>query len=358
MDDGAKLTLASFDPAKPPHKLEWKEETTSIEVRDGHIALEGDEFEVGIQQARQEAAESQLQVFGEDRFSIADRPAARLILVSGSGGTIHRVLTNLGGRDYEIDIEGNYDLARAVLNTMQPSATVPVLTGGAQDLIATAPPPVVPYVNAEVGYSLGLPGDWQIDATGMTSGTNKEVIFSPPEANGSGTIFLSVSLDPRSLQQVIDMYAQSVPDAVREDVIFNGYPGIRYRYSFRDEYYVPLAGKLFLIMTDRPMDSTVQAIMMTIQFQATEQTRNVGMHENGSTIDVTVGTLVTLSLDPGYQWSANTSNEGVLGPEGGMYRAVAPGEATLTATGNPECYTASPPCLAPSVLFTVRVVVH
>jgi len=45
-----------------------------------------------------------------------------LTLVSGSGGVIHQVLTTVNGRYLEIFIEGNFNLAKAVLDSMQSSS--------------------------------------------------------------------------------------------------------------------------------------------------------------------------------------------------------------------------------------------
>lgn len=356
-DTGEGILLTSFDPANPPHKLEWTSSTASLEFRLAAYDLRAAAFEAGIQVARTDAVSQQLEITSEDRFTMAGEPAARLGLVSGSGGIIQRVLTHVAGRDLQIDVQGNYEIARPVLASVRPLEADPA-PAATQAPVASVPPPVVPYINAEVGYRLGLPGDWQIDESGMSAGLNKEVIFSPPGAVGSGVIYLSISIDPRTLQQVIDLYAQNVRDAAREDVIFNGHPGVRYHYSYRDETYVPLGGRLFLILTDRPLDSTVQSILLTIQFEDRGGIRDIRMEDNGSTMDVNVGDVLSLDLDAGYDWSPAVSDYSVLAEEQGGFRAVMPGSATLTAVGNPLCYTASPPCLAPSVLFTLGVNVH
>jgi hypothetical protein len=42
----------------------------------------------------------------------------------------------------------------------------------------------------------------------------------------------------------------------------------------------------------------------------------------------------------------------------GIYQALAPGTATLTASGDPLCLKSRPACAMPSILFTVTVVVE
>jgi hypothetical protein len=41
----------------------------------------------------------------------------------------------------------------------------------------------------------------------------------------------------------------------------------------------------------------------------------------------------------------------------GVYAAKQPGQTTLTASGDPVCRTAQPPCGAPSRAFRVQIVV-
>jgi len=348
------VRLTSFDPSDPPHKLEWTPQTVSMSIAstapasiDGWLAAE-----------RAAAAVARLDVFDEERLIIAGAPAARLTLVSGSGGVLHRVLADVSGHFLLIEIEGNYELARAVMDSLQPLAAEASAGTQVQASAVTAPPPVVPYVNATVGYSLGVPGDWRVDETGMNTGPNREVIFSPSGAAGGGVIYLSISLDPRTLEQIMDLYAQSVPDASRQEVIFSGQPGLKYGYSFRDEYYIPYRGRMFMVMTDRPADATVQSILRTVQFLDTKALRDITMADNGGSVDVTVGDTLRLDLDSGYDWAVSVSDVSVLAENDGTYLASLPGQATLTATGNPFCLSSTPPCLMPSLLFTVTVNVH
>ncbi len=115
----ATVSVTSFDPTNPPHKLEWTDQTISMQFR----LLPADSvphvLDEWVEAAKQTAIETQLSLFAEELISIANQPARRLTLVSGSGGIIHQILTILDGRNYEINIEGNLDLGKSVLDTMQ-----------------------------------------------------------------------------------------------------------------------------------------------------------------------------------------------------------------------------------------------
>jgi hypothetical protein len=67
-----------------------------------------------------------------------------------------------------------------------------------------------------------------------------------------------------------------------------------------------------------------------------------------------------------YDWTPPTSsNNGVLGRDSGFTRsdgsahgsfsAIADGHATVSASGNPKCLKATPPCAVASQQFTVSV---
>jgi hypothetical protein len=222
----------------------------------------------------------------------------------------------------------------------------------------------VQYENSVVGYRLGLPGDWLIDENGMVNGLNKEVTFYPPNPEPF-IAYLDVSLESRTLDQIINSYAQYVPDATREDTIFNGYPGIKYTYTyqgnvFRVEYFIPYGGRIYRITTDRPNDSTVQSILMTIRFTVPPQpvTYDATMADNGRTFVMNVGDKLRLNLDYSYVWSmASISDPSVLAGAADGYFALTSGTATLTMTGNPECVNSTPPCGMPSIMYTITVIV-
>jgi len=456
------ILLTSFDPANPPHKLEWTNQTVSTQFRMlPYVTVQFyKSLDAWVENARQIALANQLSIFAEERFLIANQPAARLSLISGSGSVIDQVLTILNGHYFEINIEApDFNLARTVLDTLRPISSgglkpadsetpaagicsepqgdpVNIILGidpsglpkagrciavnpsqhiklvnqsngpfniqfaeyfinlsvGDERLldkpvgeylalgvhflpmgpelwvktvenitpVVTAPPPIRVYTNSEVGYRLGLPGDWNVDENGMTNGTNKEVIFFPPYAEPF-IAYLSISLDDRTLDQIISSYAQYHPDAVREDTIFNGYTAIKYNFpGGRNEYFIPYGNQIFLIATDRPNDGVVQSILMTIQFTASSSTiYEATIMDNGKTFNMKVGDTLKLNLDWSYDWSAiSVSDTNVIDGSQGTYQARASGIASLTATGNPKCLSSTPPCLAPSIMYMINVIVQ
>ena len=287
-------------------------------------------------------------------------PAHRIRLVNQSGNPLD---TNFAGYQINLPVGGEMLLDKPVGQYL--ALGVHFLPLGPElwvkeAVVATAPPPIVVYANPVVGYRLGLPGDWHVDENGMTNGTNKEVIFYPPNAEPFVT-YLSISLDFRTLDQIISFYAQNVPDAVREDTIFNGYTAVKYNYtSDRNEYFVPYGNQIFLIASDRLNDGVVQSMLMTIQFTASSSTTyEATIMDNGKTFNIQVGDTLKLNLDPGYDWSAiSVSDTNVIVATQGIYQARASGIAVLTATGNPKCLNSTPPCGMPSILFTITVIVQ
>ena len=68
-----------------------------------------------------------------------------------------------------------------------------------------------------------------------------------------------------------------------------------------------------------------------------------------------------------YEWNVTVDNQnvvalkmGVLVIKGaqGLFDALAPGTATLTAVGDPLCRKSTPPCMIPTILFKVTLVVQ
>jgi len=461
-ESSSGVTLTSFDPSNPPHKLEWTYETTSMQFG-FKVFITRPAFDAWLEGAKQAAQAEGWSIYAEEHFSIANQSAVRLSLVSGSGGMLNRVLIyELSGRYFEINIEGNYNnnLAKAVLDSVQPSSAgglkpadsdtpaagicgdtqgdpvtiilgidssglplagrcliiapsqriklvnqsgnsinmnfagyqINLPVGGEmlldkpvgqylalgvhflpmgpelwvkEAIVVTAPPPIVEYNNSTVGYRLNLPGNWSIDENGMTNGLNKEVIFYPPNPEPF-IAYLSISLDSRTLDQIINLYAQSVPEAAREDVVFNGYPGIKYTYTYQNnvyhvEYYIPYGGRIYAILTDRPNDSTVQSILMTVRFTSPPQpvTYDATMADNGKTFVMNIGDKLRLSLDYCYDWSTISDfNPAVLVGAADGYFAFASGTTTLTMIGDPGCLNSTPPCAMPSIMFTITVVVQ
>lgn len=357
------VSVTSFDPANAPHKLEWTAQTISMQFRLLPAGSVPQTLEAWVETAKQAAVDTQLSLFEEEQLSIANQPAARLTLVSGSGGIIHQVLTILDGRSYEITIEGNLDLGKSLLSTLQPYAPgglkpyesdapaagicqepqgdqVEIVLGSDQsgmplagrcvvvkpsqrlvlinqtdgpfgtmfadiniDMplgstvlldrpvaeylapgvhslpngpelwlkqdapvpVATMPDPLRNYENSTIGIALTLLPGWEVDEQGL-SNLNQEVIFIPGDAEPF-IAYLTVSLETRTLEQITTQYAQNAPDALREDIVFNGQPTVKYVYSFgRQEVFVPSGDRLYMLSTDKPANEEVQWMLASFTF--------------------------------------------------------------------------------------------
>jgi len=95
-------------------------------------------------------------------------------------------------------------------------------------------------------------------------------------------------------------------------------------------------------------------------------TRTVTLADDGHTITMHVGERFLLSLGDGYDWRVTPADPTVISRvvnvltirgSQGLYEAHKPGQTELTATGDPTCRQARPPCAAPSRVFRVQVVV-
>ena len=93
--------------------------------------------------------------------------------------------------------------------------------------------------------------------------------------------------------------------------------------------------------------------------------RTVTLADNGQTISLPTGTSFLLSLGGDFDWQIQIADETVVSayanviipPDAqGIFTATHQGKTTLTATGNPKCYNATPRCLAPSRGFSVQIV--
>jgi hypothetical protein len=115
------VLLTSYDPADPPHKLEWGPTTASIGIRAMPPEEAPDSLETWVERAKQEALAEMLNVFAEERLTLATGyAAAHITLVSGSGSIIERVLVDMDGRYFHIIVQGNFELAITVLDTLRP----------------------------------------------------------------------------------------------------------------------------------------------------------------------------------------------------------------------------------------------
>lgn len=102
---------------------------------------------------------------------------------------------------------------------------------------------------------------------------------------------------------------------------------------------------------------------------ATDENGNltVVLENSGQTVPLKVGQRFLLKLGEGYDWQVQVADQAILsrvpnvmvirGAQG-LYEAHLAGTTHLTATGDPPCRTAKPPCEAPSRMFEITVVVQ
>ena len=93
----------------------------------------------------------------------------------------------------------------------------------------------------------------------------------------------------------------------------------------------------------------------------------ITLNDNHTTITLHVGQSFLLKLGETYTWQINKSDPGMLsrvinvmlvrGAQG-LYEAHQPGQADLTAVGDPLCRSAKPACMMPSILFEISVKVE
>jgi len=97
-----------------------------------------------------------------------------------------------------------------------------------------------------------------------------------------------------------------------------------------------------------------------------ERTFVVGMAENGKTLTFAAGQRFILVLDQGYVWQIMNTDPTIVAPLDepapqtdalGYYEALQPGQTKLSASGDPLCRAAKPPCMMPSILFEITIIV-
>jgi hypothetical protein len=108
-------------------------------------------------------------------------------------------------------------------------------------------------------------------------------------------------------------------------------------------------------------------VTLTVTIPPLSTTRNVTLADEGQTLTFQVGQSFLLFLGENYNWSATVGDSAVVGHvpnvfvipgSQGLFQARQPGHTTLTATGDPACRQAQPPCAAPSMVFSVQIVVQ
>jgi hypothetical protein len=88
----------------------------------------------------------------------------------------------------------------------------------------------------------------------------------------------------------------------------------------------------------------------------------VTLAADGGTVRLRVGERFRLALGRPFEWTPTVADPAVLRRVGdadqGVYEAARPGQTELTAAGDPPCRRARLACMAPSLLFRVRVLVR
>jgi hypothetical protein len=96
-------------------------------------------------------------------------------------------------------------------------------------------------------------------------------------------------------------------------------------------------------------------------------TRTVTLADAGSTLTLRPGERFVLALGEQYDWQVTVADPAVVSRvvnitpirgSQGVYEAQESGQTTLNASGEPACRKAQPPCMMPSRLFQVQVVVQ
>jgi hypothetical protein len=92
----------------------------------------------------------------------------------------------------------------------------------------------------------------------------------------------------------------------------------------------------------------------------------ITLQDNGNMIHLKIGERFLLKLGENYNWSPIIDNQTVasrvpnimvIRGAQGLYEAHNPGEAVLTATGDPLCRSVIPACGMPSIIFRLDIVV-
>lgn len=126
------------------------------------------------------------------------------------------------------------------------------------------PPAWQTYANADLGYSLEYPSNWQVDEYGLSQ-LSKEVLFSPPDPEPFIAYF-SISLDGRTLEQIQQSYAEQFPNVSPEWIGFAGQRALQYRFSeTRFERYVPLHHGVVRFASDRATLPEVQHMLSSFR---------------------------------------------------------------------------------------------
>jgi predicted secreted protein len=96
-------------------------------------------------------------------------------------------------------------------------------------------------------------------------------------------------------------------------------------------------------------------------------TRTMTLADDGHTLTLHAGQSFLLKLGEGYDWNVTVSDQSVVSRKvnvltvrgaQGIYDAHKAGTTTLTATGDPVCRNANPPCAQASRQFHIQIIVQ
>lgn len=92
----------------------------------------------------------------------------------------------------------------------------------------------------------------------------------------------------------------------------------------------------------------------------------IGLPSQGQTIELQVGDTFELRLTGDMEWSVHNADERVVARvpgqvaagSQGVFQALTPGSAAISADGEPLCRKATPACMTPSFQFSITIVVR
>jgi hypothetical protein len=126
-----------------------------------------------------------------------------------------------------------------------------------------------------------------------------------------------------------------------------------------------------VIVTAGPAATSVPASQFTLQAGTPSPIQFppgggliVGLQDQGRTVLMHSGDRFLLQLGEEFDWMITSSDDSVVervidvtvirGAQG-LYEGRKSGEATLNGVGDPKCRSSQPPCMAPSMIFTLHV---
>jgi len=177
----------------------------------------------------------------------------------------------------------------------------------------------------------------------------------PPSSASQGGVVAS----PSRAVQVPDIGSTATLAATARPPVANDTPAPAVTVGTSGISSAPVASSLVLTGTvSAPAQPLSTAGSTPIQ---------VTLADQGRTIAMQVGERFLLNLEGGDAWIIEIANQAVLSPVTGMpvpqgtqglFGALASGRTTLSATNEPACRKARPPCMLPTRAFQVEVVVR